>query len=886
MENEAYGGVIGNSNAPYQNSLAAQCGLATNFHNESHGSLNNYIAATDGQNILGTDFVSDCLPDAQAGLCVSGNTNIFSQVQAAGMSWKNYAENMPSNCYRTNSGDYLTTHVPAVYYTNLSSCDEFAVPMGSVSTGTGQFYTDVSNGTLPNFSFISPNAVDDAHDTGTAAGDSWLSKIIPRITSGSNYQSGNTVVFITNDEGTGSDYTNNEDCSSQGLDAGQPSCHIPTIVVAPFVHAGLEDGSFYTHYSMLRTTEELLGLPLLGLASGANSMAANLNLGPVSDTFAPPSAPSSLTATTSSSSQVDLRWSSSAAGDTPVTGYQITRNGVAIATTNGAGTSYADVSAIAGTSYTYTVEGLDGVGNVSSASNSATAATPSTSNLLSDPNFTSWSSKGPAGWSAYGSHTTVTKSGAGEDDDPAAVIATTASSASSAGISDGSPPTINGTTVGGTTDTASCWLKASKVVDVAVQLRETGQPAVTTALALPTFGAWYQVQVSDTAVESGDSMPMTVYSPDMVSGITLSVSNCSLAADTTPTDSSSPPSQPQNVTAVARSPSQVDLSWSASTGSNGISHYVILRDGKEVGTATSTSYSDNTVSAGTTYSYQVEAVDSAGSVSTPSSVVDVTTPAATNLLSNPDFSDWTNGQPVGWYTYGPLTRLTQSTDAYGGNTYSVKVATTSTSYAASGMNAGSSSSSPIIMSTRAGVTYSGSCWVKASELIAIDVQLHEFTSTGNSANTAAVTSFKVPSTSSWYNVGVSYTTIGTGNRLWFSIYSTNTVAGGATFEVGSCSLTSGQSEQLASIDPFEGSRPAADSRVPVGAADGSSGLVPGEGLASDRAGSVALARRSKNPRPIRSGSGIAKWHMRAEASLSNSRQQLNEDLVVVEPSLT
>lgn len=42
------------------------------------------------------------------------------------------------------------------------------------------------------------------------------------------------------------------------------------------------------YYSMLRFTEEFLGLPLLGLAATANSMTGNSNLGQVSDNFAPP----------------------------------------------------------------------------------------------------------------------------------------------------------------------------------------------------------------------------------------------------------------------------------------------------------------------------------------------------------------------------------------------------------------------------------------------------------------------------------------------------------------------------------------------------------------------------------------------------------------------
>ena len=48
MENHSYNTIIGTSHAPYINSVASECGLATNYHNISHPSLPNYIAATSG----------------------------------------------------------------------------------------------------------------------------------------------------------------------------------------------------------------------------------------------------------------------------------------------------------------------------------------------------------------------------------------------------------------------------------------------------------------------------------------------------------------------------------------------------------------------------------------------------------------------------------------------------------------------------------------------------------------------------------------------------------------------------------------------------------------------------------------------------------------------
>src|SRR4029077_1509895 len=49
MENHSFGDIIGNSSqAPYINSLAAECGLATNYHVTTPPTLPNYLSATSG----------------------------------------------------------------------------------------------------------------------------------------------------------------------------------------------------------------------------------------------------------------------------------------------------------------------------------------------------------------------------------------------------------------------------------------------------------------------------------------------------------------------------------------------------------------------------------------------------------------------------------------------------------------------------------------------------------------------------------------------------------------------------------------------------------------------------------------------------------------------
>jgi len=88
------------------------------------------------------------------------------------------------------------------------------------------------------------------------------------------------------------------------------------------------------------------------------------------------------------------------------------------------------------------------------------------------------------------------------------------------------------------------------------------------------------------------------------------------------------PSAPSGLTAVAGSPTRVDLNWVASTDDVGVTGYVVRRGGVEIARVTSPTYADLSVAAGTVYSYTVEAFDAAGNVSSPSAAASVTTPQA------------------------------------------------------------------------------------------------------------------------------------------------------------------------------------------------------------------------------------------------------------------
>ena len=239
MENHSYSEIVGSTSAPYINTLAAQCGLATNYSAITHPSLPNYIAATSGS----TQGITDDNPPSSHPLAVA---SIFGQVASA-----SYEESMPSTCDLADAYPYAVKHNPEAYYTPVrTACQTNDVPLSSLNPSN-----------LPAFSFVTPNLCNDMHDCSVSAGDSWLQNFIPKLTSTSDYQAGRTVVFITWDE-----------------DDGSSGNHVATLVLSAYTPAGARSSTAYNHYSLLRTTEELLGAGLVGNASAASSMRSAFHL--------------------------------------------------------------------------------------------------------------------------------------------------------------------------------------------------------------------------------------------------------------------------------------------------------------------------------------------------------------------------------------------------------------------------------------------------------------------------------------------------------------------------------------------------------------------------------------------------------------------------------
>jgi chitodextrinase len=99
------------------------------------------------------------------------------------------------------------------------------------------------------------------------------------------------------------------------------------------------------------------------------------------------------------------------------------------------------------------------------------------------------------------------------------------------------------------------------------------------------------------------------------------------------------PTVPGSFTATASSSTSVALSWGASSDNVAVASYRVMRNGTAVATVSGTSYSNTGLTANTTYTYTVSAVDTAGNRSAESASRQVTTPASTPPPSPPTGTD-------------------------------------------------------------------------------------------------------------------------------------------------------------------------------------------------------------------------------------------------------
>src|SRR2546427_336991 len=170
--------------------------------------------------------------------------NIIDRILGAGLTWKAYMEDMPSNCYTSDSGNYAVRHNPFVYYNDIVSnstrCNQ-VVPAGTA--GSALVADLASTSTASNYMWFTPNTCNDMHDCDIPTGDTYLSVLVPLILGSNVFLTQRAALLLTFDEGY-----------------GQP---IYTVWAGPVVKTAYTSSTAYSHYSVLSTIESNWNLPSL-----------------------------------------------------------------------------------------------------------------------------------------------------------------------------------------------------------------------------------------------------------------------------------------------------------------------------------------------------------------------------------------------------------------------------------------------------------------------------------------------------------------------------------------------------------------------------------------------------------------------------------------------
>jgi uncharacterized protein YkwD/chitodextrinase len=355
----------------------------------------------------------------------------------------------------------------------------------------------------------------------------------------------------------------------------------------------------------------------------------------------PPTAPSLSSVVAKGPTEVDLAWTGST-DNVGVAGYQVLRNGAALASVAGTTLSYADLTVAAATTYTYTIRAFDAAGNYSAPSNNKSVTTPTV------PPPTSGSCPGPATGAFTGCYyNNITLSGnpavvqtdpqinfdwAGGSPDPSltprnfsirwlgSFTFTAGTYTFSALTSDGMRLYIDSILIlDRWLDQATTLYRVQQTLSagthlITVEYYEhsgwptahlawqnnspvTPPPTIVSFSAAPTSITAGQSSVLSWSVSGATSLTIdngvgtvsgvmsTTVTPAQTTTYTLTAANsggsvtAKAAVTVAAIPDTQPPTAPVLTSALAASPNQVNLSWTKSTDNVGVAGYQIFRNG-------------------------------------------------------------------------------------------------------------------------------------------------------------------------------------------------------------------------------------------------------------------------------------------------------------------
>ncbi|MHA1973179.1 MAG: fibronectin type III domain-containing protein, partial [Candidatus Hodarchaeales archaeon] len=375
-----------------------------------------------------------------------------------------------------------------------------------------------------------------------------------------------------------------------------------------------------------------------------------IDFGTVNDTT-PPAQVTGLTATAVSGSQIDLTWNANSEAD--LSYYTIYREGLYLTTTTT--NSYSDTGLSESTTYSYEVSATDTSGNegLKSIAASATTIDETAPSQVTGLSATAIS----------GSQIDLTWNANSETDldhynvyrDSVLIGTTTSTSYSDTGLADGTTYVYEVSAVDLTGN------EGLKSASASATTFDTTPPAQVTGLTASAASS-SQIDLVWNANSESDLDYYNIYRDGVLiaTATSTSYSDTGLTSETTYTYQVSavdlsgneglksttvsattfdvtPPALVTGLTASAISASQIDLTWNANSETD-LDYYNVYRDGVLIATTVGTSYSDTGLADGTTYVYEVSAIDTSGneglkSVSASATTFDITPPAQVTGLT-------------------------------------------------------------------------------------------------------------------------------------------------------------------------------------------------------------------------------------------------------------
>lgn len=241
------------NSTPEFRALAEQGILLENYYSLTHPSQPNYMASIAGSYWGAADDNEYDIP--------SNIGTMVDLLELGNVSWASYAEHLPADGFNGTSYTstnyvtpgaadytyYMRKHVPPILYDSVSHVPARAARVRNFN----DFAADVNASVLPQWLFVTPNMVNDAHDTTVDFAASWLEFWLAPLLADPRFNDPRTLILLTFDENES--YLANNNVFAVLLGGAVPESKRGTV-----------DSTYYTHYSSMSTVQANWGLGSLG----------------------------------------------------------------------------------------------------------------------------------------------------------------------------------------------------------------------------------------------------------------------------------------------------------------------------------------------------------------------------------------------------------------------------------------------------------------------------------------------------------------------------------------------------------------------------------------------------------------------------------------------